>query len=92
MHKTSTRIVRENQTETVCVENLTIAGMLKNHQLARAIADVIVGELPESMIHYKCARYGKNYVEIGRFQPSSAPVHVRRHQPGTHVEGPDVDV
>lgn len=23
------------------------------------------------MIQYKCARYGKNYVEIGRFDPSS---------------------
>lgn len=70
LHKTSTRIVRENQTETVCVENLNIAGMLKNHKLARAIADVSWGGFL-TMIQYKCARYGKNYVEIGRFDPSS---------------------
>ena len=70
LHKTSTRIVRANQTETVCVENLNIAGMLKNHKLARAIADVSWGSFL-NMIQYKCARYGKNYVEIGRFDPSS---------------------
>ena len=70
LHKTSTRIVRENQTETVCAENLNIAGMLKNHTLARAIAAVSWGRFL-TMIHYKCARYGKNYVEIGRFDPSS---------------------
>lgn len=70
LHKTSTRIVRDNQTATVCVENLNIAGMLKNHKLARAIADVSWGSFL-NMVQYKCARYGKNYVEIGRFDPSS---------------------
>ena len=80
LHKTSTRIVRENQTETVCVENLNIAGMLKNHSLARAVADASWGSFL-SMIQYKCARYGKNYVEIGRFQPSRQALHVRGHQP-----------
>jgi len=70
LHKTSTAIVRDNQTDTVAVENLNIAGMLKNHKLARAIADVSWGSFL-NMIQYKCARYGKNYVEIGRFDPSS---------------------
>jgi len=70
LHKTSTAIVRDNQTDTVAVENLNIAGMLKNHTLARAIADVSWGSFL-AMIQYKCARYGKNYVEIGRFDPSS---------------------
>lgn len=70
LHKTSTAIVRDNQTATVAVENLNIAGMLKNHKLARTIADVSWGSFL-NMIQYKCARYGKNYVEIGRFDPSS---------------------
>ena len=68
LHKTSTRIVRENQ--TVCVENLNISGMMKNHKLARAIADVSWGSFV-SMLAYKCEWQGKNLVKIGRFEPSS---------------------
>ncbi|WP_199564522.1 RNA-guided endonuclease TnpB family protein [Spirosoma telluris] len=68
LHKVSTRIVRENQ--TVCVENLAISGMMKNHKLARAIADVSWSSFM-SMLEYKCDWQGKNLVKIGRFEPSS---------------------
>jgi putative transposase len=68
LHKVSTRIVRENQ--TVCVENLNIAGMMKNHKLARAISDVAWGSFV-SMLDYKCEWQGKNLIKIGRFEPSS---------------------
>jgi putative transposase len=70
LHKVSTKIVRENQTDTVCVENLNIQGMVKNHKLARSISDASWGTFL-NMLKYKCAWYGKNYVEIGRFDPSS---------------------
>ena len=68
LHKVSTRIVRENQ--TVCVENLNIAGMMKNHNLAQAISDVSWSKFL-TMVEYKCAWSGKNFVQIGRFEPSS---------------------
>ena len=68
LHKVSTRIVRENQ--TVCVENLNIAGMMKNHTLAEAIGDVSWSKFLE-ILEYKCAWSGVNYVKIGRFEPSS---------------------
>ena len=68
LHKVSTRIVRENQ--TVCVENLNIAGMMKNHNLAQAIGDVSWSKFL-TMVEYKCAWSGKNFVQIGRFEPSS---------------------
>jgi putative transposase len=68
LHKFSTRIVRENQ--TVCVENLNIAGMMKNHNLAQAIGDVSWSKFL-TMVEYKCAWSGKNFVQIGRFEPSS---------------------
>jgi putative transposase len=68
LHKVSTRIVRDNQ--TVCVENLNIAGMMKNHKLARAISDVSWGTFI-SMLEYKCDWYGKSLIKIGRFEPSS---------------------
>lgn len=68
LHKVSTRIIRENQ--SVCVENLHIAGMVKNHKLAQAISDVSWGRFVE-MLKYKCEWYGKNLLQIGRFEPSS---------------------
>jgi transposase len=37
-HKISTRLVRENQ--VICLEDLHVKGMLKNHCLAKAISDV----------------------------------------------------
>src|SRR5215216_485163 len=37
LHKTSTRLIRENQ--TVIVEDLNVQGMVKNHCLAKAISD-----------------------------------------------------
>ena len=52
------------------MENLNIAGMLKNHHLARLIVDLGLGAFYR-ILNYKLAERGKNYLEIGRFQPSS---------------------
>lgn len=68
LQQVSTRIVRENQ--TVAVENLNIRGMQQNRKLSRAIVDVAWGSFLV-MLKYKCQWAGKNYVEIGRFDPSS---------------------
>lgn len=38
LQKQSTMLVRENQ--TICIENLNIKGMLRNHKLAKSIASV----------------------------------------------------
>lgn len=68
LHKTSTAITK--QFDTICVEDLNISGMMKNHKLARSIADVSWGSFI-SMLEYKCEWQGKNLVKIGRFEPSS---------------------
>jgi putative transposase len=44
--------------------------MLKNHHLAKAIADVSWCKFNE-YLRYKCDWYGKTYMQIGRFDASS---------------------
>lgn len=68
IHKVSTQIA--NEYDTAIVENLNIAGMLKNHHLAQSIADLGLGAFYR-ILKYKLEERGKNYLEIGRFEPSS---------------------
>lgn len=70
LHQTSTRLVRGNQTNTGYVEHLNVQGMLKNRKLSRALADVS-WSIFLNMVKYMCQWAGKNYVETGRFAPSS---------------------
>ncbi len=68
LHKTSTKLIRENQ--TICLEDLNVKGMVQNHNLAQAISDVSWGEF-NRMLEYKAEWYGVNILRIGRFAPSS---------------------
>lgn len=68
IHKFTVRIVRENQ--TVCVEDLNVKGMQSNHNLAKSIGSVSFSEIARQL-EYKCRWYGRNFVEVGRFYPSS---------------------
>ncbi len=68
LHKLSNQIVSENQ--AIAVESLNVAGMQKNHNLARSISDVSWSTF-FTMPEYKCRQYGKTLLTIGRFDPSS---------------------
>lgn len=68
LHKISSNIVKKY--DTIITENLNISGMVKNHNLAKAISDCSWGNFT-NMLEYKCSWYGKNFVQIGRFEPSS---------------------
>lgn len=68
LHNVSSRLVSENQ--TICLENLGVKNMMKNHCLAQAISDVSWSEF-NRMIEYKAEWYGVNILRIGRFTPSS---------------------
>jgi putative transposase len=68
LHKTSTKLILENQ--TICLEDLAVSNMVKNHCLAQAISDVSWSTFV-TMLEYKADWYGKNILRIGRFAPSS---------------------
>lgn len=72
LHKLSRKIVNENQ--VIAVENLNIKGILKNHNLAKAINDVGWGMFC-TMLKYKAESEGKIYIEIDRWFPSSKICH-----------------
>lgn len=68
IHKFTTQIIRENQ--AVVVENLAVKNMVKNRKLARAISDMGWGET-RRQLQYKAAWYGRKFIEIPQFFPSS---------------------
>ncbi len=68
LHKLSTRLVSENQ--AICLEDLNVSGMMKNHNLARHIQDCGWSEFVRQL-EYKSEWSGKHIFKIGRFQPSS---------------------
>ena len=55
---------------TICVENLNVKGMTRNHYLAQSVSDASFGMFL-TMLEYKCKWYGVNFVKIDRFAPSS---------------------
>ena len=68
IHKVTSRIVRENQ--AICCEDLNVKGMMANHNLAKSIGSVAFGEIARQL-EYKSRWYGRGFVKIPRFYPSS---------------------
>jgi putative transposase len=77
LHQLSSSIINKNQ--VVCVEDLSVKNMLKNHKLARAISDVAWSTFI-SMLKYKSDWYGRTFVEIDRWFPSSKTCHCCGHK------------
>ena len=65
LHKLTHRLTRKSQAGTICVEDLNVKGMTKNHHLAYSIEDAGLGEFYRQL-SYKCEWYGVNYRVIGR--------------------------
>jgi len=85
LHKLSRKIVNENQ--VIAVENLNVKGMVRNHNLAKAISDCGWGMFC-TMLKYKSEWNGKTYMEVGRFFPSSKTCNVCLNR----VDSLDLDI
>ncbi|MEG4487754.1 RNA-guided endonuclease TnpB family protein [Microcoleus sp. D2_18a_B4] len=68
LHKLSRKLVDKNQ--VIVVENLAVKNMVRNHKLAKSIADLGWGQFC-TMLKYKAEWSGKIYIEVDRFFPSS---------------------
>ena len=68
LHRASTHLVRGN--DVIVIEDLNVAGLVRNRRLARAISDCGWGEFRRQLA-YKCERYGRELVVIDRWYPSS---------------------
>jgi putative transposase len=66
LHKQSTAIIRENQ--AVYVEDLDVAAI--HQRFGRLATDQALGEFLR-MIEAKCARYGRDFVKVDRYFPST---------------------
>jgi putative transposase len=68
IHNITTQIVRENQ--TICVEDLSVLNMMKNHKLAKSISDCSWSEFLRQL-KYKSEWNERNLITIDKFFPSS---------------------
>lgn len=68
LHQVSNTLINENQ--VICMEDLNVSGMLKNHKLAGSIQELNFGEF-KRMLEYKANWYGRKLIFVDRFYPSS---------------------
>lgn len=70
LHKITHALTHDSQVRTICMEDLNVKGMQRNHHLAQAVGDASFGMFL-TMFEYKCRWYGINLIKIDRFAPSS---------------------
>lgn len=72
LHQVSNTLINENQ--VICMEDLNVSGMLRNHKLAESIQEMNFGEF-KRILEYKANWYNRKIVYIDRFYPSSKTCH-----------------
>ena len=68
LQKLSTKLIREN--DVICIEDLQVKNMIRNHKLARNIADVSWSEFIRQL-QYKADWYGKTIIKVDKWYASS---------------------
>ncbi|MFD7880637.1 IS200/IS605 family accessory protein TnpB-related protein, partial [Streptomyces sp. NPDC059766] len=69
LHKLTTTVAAEYG--TIVVEDLNVAGVLKNRRLARRIADAGFGEIRRQLAYKSRQRHATRLIVASRWYPSS---------------------
>ncbi|MFF1570932.1 RNA-guided endonuclease InsQ/TnpB family protein [Streptomyces sp. NPDC058293] len=77
-HQLSTRLIRENQ--AIAVEDLSVKGLARTN-LAKSVHDAGWSQFV-NMLAYKAARYGRTFIKINRFEPTSQVCSTCGHRDG----------
>ncbi|MGW6142684.1 RNA-guided endonuclease InsQ/TnpB family protein [Streptomyces sp. NPDC055140] len=77
-HQLSTMLIRENQ--AIAVEDLAVNGLARSW-LAKSVHDAGWSSFV-NMLEYKAARYGRTFVRIDRFEPTSQTCSTCGHRDG----------
>lgn len=72
LQKLTTKIIKEN--DIICIEDLNVKGMCKNHKLAASLLDSSFYRI-RRMIKYKCEWYGRQFIVVDRWFASSKICH-----------------
>lgn len=68
LNKVSTEIIKNH--DIICIEDLNVKGMLRNHKLSKSISDVSWSSFV-TKLQYKADWYGKEIIKIDKWYPSS---------------------
>ena len=68
LNKLSTEIIKNH--DIICIEDLNVKGMLRNHKLARSISDVSWSSFV-AKLQYKADWYGREIIKVDKWFPSS---------------------
>ena len=68
LHQVTNTLINENQ--VICMEDLNVSGMLRNHKIADSIQELNFGEF-RRILEYKANWYGRKLIFVDRFYPSS---------------------
>jgi putative transposase len=68
LHEVSNKLINENQ--VICMEDLNVSGMMKNHNLAKSIQELSLYNF-KTILQYKGNWYGRDIVEVDRYFPST---------------------
>ncbi len=79
LNKLSTEIIKNHN--IICIEDLNVQGMKRNHKLAKSISDVSWSAFVQKL-NYKANWYGKKVIKVSRWFPSSQICSACNHRDG----------